>query len=139
MDNVTPGSNSSLAKALFEIGTLQGEQRLVDMAVAMLSQVKDAMPAYASGYSNWGMLALRLAAPFHEIAVAGPEAEPIRRELAAHWLPDAVLAGSAAPSSLPLLEGRFDPARTRIYVCRNRVCELPVDTVPEALARLGRK
>ena len=138
MDNVTPASNSGLAKALFAIGTLQGETRLSDMAAAMLAQVRDDMPAYAAGYSNWAMLALRFATPFHEVVISGPEAEAFRKDLSAHWLPDAVMAGSAGAGGLPLLEGRFEAGRTRIFVCRNRVCELPVDTVAAALARLGR-
>jgi uncharacterized protein len=40
------------------------------------------------------------------------------------------------PSDLPLLEGRFSPERTAIYVCRDRTCALPVHTVAEALALL---
>jgi uncharacterized protein YyaL (SSP411 family) len=138
MDNVTPAGNSSLAKALHTLGTLFGEERFLAQARRMLGQVRGDMPAYVPGYSNWAMLALREAAPFYEVAVAGPEAEARRRELARHWLPDAVLAGSAGPSALPLLEGRYEAARTRIYVCRGRVCDLPSDGVPEALARMGR-
>jgi uncharacterized protein YyaL (SSP411 family) len=138
MDNVTPAGNSGLAKALHILGTLFGEERFLEKARRMLAQVRGDMPAYVPGYSNWAMLALREAAPFYEVVVAGPEAEARRRELARHWLPDAVLAGSAGPSSLPLLEGRYDAARTRIHVCRGRVCDLPSDGVPEALARMGR-
>jgi uncharacterized protein YyaL (SSP411 family) len=138
MDNVTPAGNSSLAKALHILGTLLGQDEFVDASARMLAQVRGDMPAYLGGYSNWAMLALRTAAPCYEVVIAGPDAEARRRELARHWLPDAVLAGSVAPSDLPLLEGRFDPARTRIYVCRGRVCDLPSDTVAEALARMNR-
>jgi uncharacterized protein len=136
MDNVTPASNSSMAKALFTVGACFGNQDWIDMAAAMLGQVKEAMAGYASGYSNWGMLALNLASPFHEIAITGPEAEAIRLELSGHYLPNALFAGSSTPSSLPLLEQRFDPERTVLYVCRNRACNLPVSTVAEALAQL---
>ncbi len=138
MDNVTPASNSALAKALFALGELLGESRFSEMAAAMLGQIAGDMPAYASGYSNWAMLGLSLAAPFHEIVIAGPDAEPVRKQLATRWLPDAVFAGASGPSRLPLLAGRFDPLRTRIYVCRDRVCDLPVDSATEALTRLGR-
>ncbi len=138
MDNVTPAGNSSLAKALRVLGTLLGREDFLEVSARMLSQVRGDMPAYIGGYSNWAMLALWTAAPFYEAVIAGPDAETFRRELARHWLPDSVLAGSAGPSGLPLLEGRIDPARTRIYVCQGRVCDLPSDTVPEALARLGR-
>ena len=136
MDNVTPGSNSSLARALFAVGSCYGDQAWLGMAAAMLNQVKEEMPAYASGYSNWGMLALNLAAPFHEVVITGPEAETRRKEIAGRYLPNVLLAGSATGASLPLLEGRFEPDRTRIFVCRDRVCKLPVDTAAEALALL---
>jgi uncharacterized protein YyaL (SSP411 family) len=138
MDNVTPAGNSSLAKALHTLGTLLGREDFLDASARMLSQVRGDMPAYLGGYSNWAMLALRTAAPFYEVVIAGPEAETRRRELARHWIPDAVLAGAAGPSALPLLEGRSDPERTRIFVCRGRVCDLPSDSVSEALARMSR-
>jgi uncharacterized protein YyaL (SSP411 family) len=38
---------------------------------------------------------------------------------------------------LPLLQGRSSDATTTIYVCRNRACQLPVNSVPEALAQLA--
>jgi uncharacterized protein YyaL (SSP411 family) len=47
-----------------------------------------------------------------------------------------LLAGSSAPSALPLLEGRVAGESTRIYVCRDRVCKLPVATAAEAAAQL---
>jgi uncharacterized protein len=136
MDNVTPASNSSMARALFTVGSCFGNPDWLDMASAMLNQVKESMPAYASGYSNWGMLALNLAAPFHEVVIAGPDAQRFRMELNAHYLPNTLVAGSSAPSALPLLENRFSPERTSIFVCRDRVCNLPAATVAEALSQL---
>ncbi|MDB5106785.1 MAG: protein containing a thioredoxin domain [Fibrobacteres bacterium] len=136
MDNVTPASNSSMAKALFTVGSLHGETGWIDMASAMLDRVKDQMPAYASGYSNWAMLALNLAAPFYEVVVTGPEADAFRKELSGRYLPNTLMAGSSAPSALPLLEGRYSAERTSVFVCRDRVCKLPVATVAEALGQL---
>jgi uncharacterized protein YyaL (SSP411 family) len=106
------------------------------MAAAMLNQVKEEMPAYASGYSNWGMLALQLASPFHEVAILGPDAESVRREIASRYLPNILLAGSDSPSPLPLLENRFVAGKTLVYVCRDRVCGLPVESAREALDSL---
>jgi len=125
-----------MAKSLFAIGTLFGDARYSDMAVGMLNQVKEEMPGYGSGFSNWGMFALNLAAPFHEIVIAGPQAEACRKELARHYLPNKILAGTSAPSALSILEDRFSPDRTAIHVCRHRVCALPVESVAEALAQI---
>jgi uncharacterized protein YyaL (SSP411 family) len=136
MDNVTPGSNSAMAKVLFALGSHFGDSAMADMAASMLAQVKEAMPSYGSGYSNWAMLALNLAAPFHEVVIAGPDAEARRKEFSAGFHPNALLAGASGSSALPLLEGRLAGDSTRIYVCRDRVCKLPVATVAEASAQL---
>ena len=136
MDNVTPSSNSSLAKTLFALGILFGDSAYSDMALRMADQVKEDMPGYGSGFSNWGMFALNLATPFHEIVLTGPQAETRRKELARHYIPNKLLAGTASPSTLSILQDRFSPERTAIHVCRERVCALPVESVAEALAQI---
>ncbi|MEO7423740.1 MAG: thioredoxin domain-containing protein [Fibrobacteria bacterium] len=136
MDNVTPASNSCLAKALFTVGSCFADQAWLDMATAMLNQVKEDMAGYASGYSNWGMLALHMAAPFHEVVITGPEAEARRRDLTAPYFPNVLFAGGRVPSGLPLLQDRFSASETFIYICRDRTCGLPVRSSAEALAQL---
>ncbi len=135
-DNVTPASNSSLAKALFALGSLFGDRKYSTMAAEMLGQVREDMPGYGSGYSNWAMLALNFAAPFHEVVIAGLDALVRRQALAKHYLPNMLVAGSQTPSSLPILKNRFQPKQTAFYVCRNQVCQLPVETLAEALEQM---
>jgi uncharacterized protein YyaL (SSP411 family) len=60
-----------------------------------------------------------------------------RRELSQHFLPNDIVAGTLAASSLPLLESRAATAETTIYVCRNRACQLPVHSVRDALEQLA--
>lgn len=136
-DNVTPASNSSMAKVLFALGNFYGEAKYSDMAVQMLNQVKEDMPTYGSGYSNWAMLALNIAAPFHEIVIVGPECEAFRRQVSEFYAPNKLLAGGNAPSTLSILKDRFIPGQTLVYVCKNRICGLPVESVDLAMRQLG--
>jgi uncharacterized protein YyaL (SSP411 family) len=39
-------------------------------------------------------------------------------------------------SGLPLLEDKFMGDATTIFVCENKVCQLPVSTVQQALEQL---
>jgi uncharacterized protein YyaL (SSP411 family) len=135
-DNVTPASNSSMAKALFALGSFYGDTAYTNMAVEMLSQVREDMPGYGSGYSNWAMLALHLAVPFHEVVIAGPDADTARREISKHYLPNKLLAGSVSLSELPILKNRYRPESTTFYVCHNHVCDLPVETLADALKQI---
>ena len=138
MDNVIPSSNSMLARTLFHLSSYYGVEEYRAMAEIMLTQIRGQLPSYGSGFSHWAMLLLDLALPFHEVVVLGPEAGGFAQSLRRWYLPDAVLAGGPGPGALPLLEGRFQAGRTMVYVCRDRACNLPVESVAEALVQLGR-
>jgi hypothetical protein len=139
MDNVIPGSNSVMANVLFDLGHYFDESSYHDLSKRMLQNIKKDMPRYGSGYSNWGMLMLKHLQPYYEVVIAGPNATQFARKLDGHYLPNTLLVAAAKekPGQIPLLEYRFLEDQTRIYVCQNKVCQLPVDEVEEALKQMG--
>jgi len=132
---VIPASNSSMAKALFQLGHLLDEQRYIDLATGMLNNVKPMMRSYPAGYSNWAQLMLMHVHPLYEIAITGPEALTRRAEFAGSYLPNRMFLGTTTSSSLPLLEGK-STGTTTLYVCVEKSCRMPVPTVAEALKQL---
>jgi uncharacterized protein len=62
----------------------------------------------------------------------------LRQALAKQYLPNTYLLGSTAPSSLELLNNKFKKNETWIYVCQNKACKQPVQTVEAALKLLKR-
>ena len=132
-DNVIPASNSSIAKGLFLLGNYYDNNDYKKMASKMLNNVKENMPRYGSGYSNWGLLLLQQALPFYEVAIVGADAEKKRKELSLYFIPNKIVAGSKTANALPLLQDRYVDGRTLIYVCENKVCKLPLEKVEEAL------
>ena len=132
-DNVIPASNSSIAKGLFLLGIYYDNNDYKKMASKMLNNVKENMPKYGSGYSNWGLLLLQQALPFYEVAIVGTDAEKKRKELSLYFIPNKLMAGSKTANTLPLLQDRYVEGRTFIYVCENKVCKLPIEKVEEAM------
>ncbi|HQV38694.1 MAG TPA: thioredoxin domain-containing protein [Flavobacteriales bacterium] len=135
-DNVIPASNSSMAKALFTLGHLYDDQRMLATSKQQLNNVLDAMASYPGGYSNWALLLMEHVYPWYEIAITGPEALARRREFAAHYISGRVFLGGTGKSDLPLLEDKFMGDATTIFVCENKVCQLPVTTVEQALEQV---
>ncbi len=139
-DNVTPSSNSVFAGALFTLGTILGEGRYVEQATSMLGAVQPSLtalqqPAY---WSRWLELQLRIAYPSKEVAIVGPSAGARRRQLGRGYVPQAVFLGGTTEGDLELLAGKLREGKTLIYVCENRVCQLPVEAATEARALLSR-
>lgn len=133
-DNVIPSSNSSMAKALFRLGTLLANDDYLTLSRQMLANVYDGMEAYGSAYSNWGILAMNLVYPHYEVAITGESWKSLAAELNAYYQPNKILMGGTS-GSLPLLQGKFNGA-SMIYVCVNKTCQLPVSEVPRALIQM---
>lgn len=135
-DNVIPASNSSIAKGLFLLGEYFYEEDYSKKASQMLKNMEKQMPQYIGGYSNWAMLYLNHTHSFYEIAISGKDALQKQKEISQHFIPNKLLVGSKRESALPLLKDKFSAQNTLIYVCYNKACQKPVETVAEALEQL---
>jgi uncharacterized protein YyaL (SSP411 family) len=132
-DNVIPASLSSLSRVLFGLGLLLEKPGYHALAEGMVARVEEQMQRYPSAFSNWGILYLQLAWPFHTMVMTGQGSKQFMQAMREPYRPDLLLAGSSKPSSLPILKDRIDPGMNRIFVCTGRECSLPVGSVKEAL------
>ncbi|GAA4346895.1 thioredoxin domain-containing protein [Hymenobacter saemangeumensis] len=137
-DNVISASNSVMAHNLHRLGRHLETAAYTELAAAMLTQVRPLVVQEPQHLSNWASLYAALLRPGPEIAIVGPDADEYREALSRHFLHDAVLAGTEAGSSLPLLRLHRLPSheRTAIYVCRNQACMAPVYSAADALPLL---
>jgi uncharacterized protein YyaL (SSP411 family) len=131
MDNVIPSSNSVMAQNLGKLGLLFDDEKYVGKASSMLAAVHPQIKTYGSAYSNWAIQLLEEVFGINEIALAGSEVEEIKRMFNSEYIPNKIILGGTN-SGLPLLKDK-QSIETKIYICRNKVCQLPVSTVDEAL------
>jgi uncharacterized protein YyaL (SSP411 family) len=132
MDNVIPASNSVMAQNFQRLGLLFDDQDLSDRATAMLKSVHSQIKTYGSAYSNWSIQLLYEIFGINEIAITGENPIEVKREFNHNYIPNKLfLAGTN--SQLPLLKDKKS-LETKIYICREKACQLPVRTVDEALA-----
>lgn len=138
-DNAYPSGASAAAGALLSHAALTGSHRSREAARRCLGAV-GVLGGRAPQAFGWALAVAvaELDGP-REIAVAGLDDDPARRELhraaLATVAPGAVLSvGRPDAPGVPLLAGRtLSPAGSaRAFVCRNFVCALPAESV-EAL------
>jgi uncharacterized protein YyaL (SSP411 family) len=132
-DNVIPASNSAMAKNMFQLGHYFYNDNYLQMAKQMLINVKDDMKKSGAYYSNWGILLNKFINSSYEIAICGKDAFEVRKSLEQQKVQYAVIAGSIENSDLPMLKDRYKEGKTAIYICKDRVCKMPVYGVDEAL------
>lgn len=134
-DNVIPASNSVMAHVLFRLGEFYYEQAYLNRARNMLSHMVKQIPDGLAYYTHWAsLMGLVVHQPF-EVAIVGENAVSLNRELQAQHLPLAIFMGGRE-ENLPLLENKLSEGETIIYVCRKRVCKMPVKAAEEALKQL---
>jgi uncharacterized protein YyaL (SSP411 family) len=105
----------------------------------MLKNVLPEIANYPSGFSNWMDLLTHFQHPFYEIVVVGDNALKKVRELASHYLPNALLAGSNTQSEAPLFKNRYVANETLIYICVDNTCQLPLKDPIIAIKSLNKK
>jgi len=132
-DNVIPSSNSVMAKNLFRLSYLLDQPDYLIIAQKMLNLVSGNMADYPSGYSNWSQLMLNLTGNHFEVAIVGENAITLLNELQKYYLTNIIFCAGTTENDLPLMQNRHVSGKTLIYICQDNSCQLPVETVEEAI------
>ncbi|MEY2398652.1 MAG: uncharacterized protein QOJ00_1826, partial [Actinomycetota bacterium] len=137
VDGATPSANAVGALALARLAALTGDARYDERARAIVAGLP--IGEHPAGFSPAGFSHASFAAHFlvtgaTEVVIPGrsEDAQALVAEYRARWRPLAVLAWGERFDS-PLWEGRHGGLA---YVCRNFVCDLPVDEPIALAARL---
>ena len=131
LDNATPSANSTAAVALARLGALTGEARYTNHADQIIRLLARAIPQSPSAFSHaLAAIATRLAGTT-EIVITGDRRDLVA-EVRRHWLPDTVVAWGE-PYDSPLWNDRPEGFA---FVCRDHVCQLPVEKVTDLSAHL---
>ncbi|CAG4995210.1 hypothetical protein DYBT9275_01577 [Dyadobacter sp. CECT 9275] len=137
-DNVIPSSNSVMAHNLYYLGMILDHQEYIRYADEMLSKMRKILLTDVQWVTNWAALYCLRAVPTSEIVIVGEDADHYRKDLDRFFIPNKIMLGTATISQLPLLTGRTDlNGKTAIYVCYDKMCQLPVTTVPDAIDQIA--
>ncbi|MBI1838213.1 MAG: thioredoxin domain-containing protein [Flavobacteriia bacterium] len=127
-DNVLPASNSVMARNLYKLGRIYCHQSYIDESKQMLTNIYDGMEMYGSGYSNWAILLQQMIENQVEICFVGKNAikEALNFQKEYHPIP-LILGG--LENQLPLLKNKKEGIQTLIYICKDKVCQLPLTEI----------
>jgi len=145
-DGALPSGPSAATIALLKLSRLTDNEHFEHIAVQSLRSVRESMPRYPLGFSNWlCALDFYLSQP-KEIAIIGPRNDrgtlELFHTLCTMWLPNKVVAARdpndpAPATELKLLENRqMINNRPTAYVCYRYSCKRPVTDAISLSAQL---
>jgi uncharacterized protein len=134
-DNVIPSSNSVMANNLFLLGHFYFDEGYLERSKKMLLSQLSSIPKGGAYYSNWGRLWGNFVNPYFEVAILGSESTKFQKEMRVNFIPNALYLGGEK-EDLPLAKSKLVKGKTMIYVCLDRVCNLPVDKPKKALNQI---
>ena len=140
MDNATPSGNAVSCLNLLRLHKLLGRSDYLEKAESMLRRVSLALERHPLAFGYWLQALDHYLGPVHEIAVVGTETQraPLIQVVRGQYLPNKVLAVASGEDEglgarIPLLAGKTSiDGRGAAYLCRDYVCQKPVQT-PEEL------
>jgi hypothetical protein len=132
-DNVVSAANSVMANNLHRLYLLLGKADYREVSEKMTHHITAQFSQYPMAYANWGILMLMKTEPFFEIAVLGANSEVILKELQKSFQPNVLWAFSKTDSKVPILKNRFVAEKSLIYVCKEGVCQLPMENIGQVM------
>ncbi len=136
-DNVIPSSNSVMAQNLYLLGNLMEKKSYLEMAENMIAKIAPMIKGDPQYLTNWATLYTFRVQSTAEISVVGEDFLTFSQELQKNFYRNKVISAGFKSNDLPLLKNKTAiNGKTTIYVCFNKSCKLPVQSVNEALQQL---
>jgi uncharacterized protein len=132
-DSAVPSGNSTMVHNLQRIGILLDKENYTQLAQDMLSSIAESIEKYPTSFGRWASAAINLVHPIKEVAILGDDALDLAKTANSWFVPNIVImATKENKANFPLLADKNVLPNTKIYVCQNYACQLPVDTLEQA-------
>jgi uncharacterized protein len=136
-DNVIPSANSAMANMLFVLGHYFYHEDWIKLSKDLCIQIKNKAIKYGPYFSHWANAILQHTHGGIEVAITGPLDHKNIKKL--YTIPGLILMHKKKDSSvLPLLKDKPLHADMQIYICKDKTCGLPVNTIDEAIREIQR-
>lgn len=132
-DHAQPSGNSLMAMNYYRLWVYTGKEDYHLAYSGMAAAIQSSVEKFPSSFGNWNQALLPLRYPLAEVVVAGPNAKTILSDVNQLYYPLKISLAVCDNSlqNCPLSTDRFNENVTRIFLCRDHVCQQPVSTLSE--------
>ncbi|MDP1728356.1 MAG: thioredoxin domain-containing protein [Bacteroidota bacterium] len=132
-DDVIPSANSIFGRCLLHHSYYFDKPEYVNILDGMIERIQNKIQKFPTGFSNWMQIILQRTLGLYQLIITGPESKSWVQKLHTLYIPNAIITRVQETSQIPLLSDKTIGTQTMIYICKDKVCQLPVGSVEEAL------
>lgn len=136
IDNVISSANSEMAKNLFVLGNYFYDEKFLDRSKMMVQGMSGYIKDHIGSFANWFHVYLLMTHDFFEVAIVGEDYRTLKAETEQVFLPFAILMGGDKEGNLELLQEKLIEGHTYIYVCKDKMCKMPVKEGEKAIQQI---
>jgi len=119
------------------MGFIYDNDSYMNLSEKMLYNVQTNILESTAYFANWAKLQILFMNPPFEVSIVGEKSLEFNETLNKYFLPNSIIIGSVSESKLPLLQHKFIENKTCIYICKDKVCQLPICDLNEAIIILN--
>jgi hypothetical protein len=132
-DNVIPAASSRMLGNLLILSRYFNREDYLVIAEDLMAGIKHQLLRNPAFLSAWASHILSHYYPNIDIVIIGPRVEDLQKEISKYYLPGILLAGAKKSGTLSLFEYKYIEGKTLIYVCIDKSCKQPVESVKAAM------
>lgn len=135
-DNVIPSSNATMALNLYELSIYTQNDEFLNISKQMLANTKPDLEENSYFKYQWNYLYSLISSEPIELVINGSNAKNVLQAISKEFLPGIFVAATEKDNNLAIFKNRFVEGKTLIYICRNKSCNLPLESIDEAIKEI---
>jgi uncharacterized protein YyaL (SSP411 family) len=138
-DGAVPSGNSVMAYNLYQLSIYLDRKEWKERSINMVTALGQAILTYPTSFGIWSCLLQETASGTMEVVIIGKDHNRLKNELFGYYTPHRVLMTSAVENQqFPLLAGKIPLDKSFIFLCKDFVCQQPVDTITRFMSLINR-
>ena len=137
-DPMVPNPAAIAAQNLYKIYRFTGEEKYFKIVGESIKKVSGLLDKSPLDVPSWFMLYYQMQEQNYEILISGKKEDNFYKEskslILSSFIPNLIFCsstGNRKELDLPIMKGRRNDNKTTVYICKNYVCNLPINNIKD--------
>ncbi|MDG2101912.1 MAG: thioredoxin domain-containing protein [Dehalococcoidia bacterium] len=142
-DPMVPNPAAIAAQNTYKLYKYNGNNKLLTIVGDSLKKVSSLLNKNPLDVPSWYKLYYQMEEEQIEILISGHKRDKLfleaKKNILSRYLPNLLFTSSNGKDSemnLPIMKGRKNDQKTKIYICKNYVCDIPLENINELVEQL---